>query len=194
MSRSHKLKPNIVVGYQRCHGGRLSIQNLIGDGPLFCGRCHGSFVIELFGRNSFASRVGIARPSNGYHYIRSLCRHHAGNPSGIESIDRSRLWLLTKGKNKEVLQILRKAPRCNGLDPYKVFPEGKRVVQAGVHNGDASLMDLVSAKWFKITMMLWGAWWVWYRLFVLWSHYCHQHCFDQSQRQGRKQKWWHIEI
>jgi MFS family permease len=76
-------------------------------------------------------------------------------------------WLLTQGKHDGALSILRIAACRNGLDPYVTFPEGTRITTHKItetHHGTttsnaASLWwDLVSPKWLKTTLLLWGTW------------------------------------
>jgi MFS family permease len=79
---------------------------------------------------------------------------------GLVYVPESPRWLLTQGKPDKALRILRAAAQRNGKDPFHAFPDGIRLVQNTVHDDSESesVWDLFSPKWFRTTMLLWGAW------------------------------------
>jgi MFS family permease len=76
---------------------------------------------------------------------------------GLVYVPESPRWLLTQGKPDKALRILRAAAQRNGKDPFEAFPDGIQLVQNTVHDSE-SVWDLFSPKWFRTTMLLWGAW------------------------------------
>lgn len=68
-------------------------------------------------------------------------------------------WLLAKGKDERALSILRKAAAMNGKDPNILFPEGITIShrENRVKNLNG-LADLISPRWIRLTIVLWGNW------------------------------------
>mmetsp|Transcript_21188 Transcript_21188/g.52120 ORF Transcript_21188/g.52120 Transcript_21188/m.52120 type:complete len:497 (-) Transcript_21188:6029-7519(-) len=65
-------------------------------------------------------------------------------------------WLVAKGSHAEALRILRGAAARNGLDPFEVYPKGTKILEK--FQTKESICDLFSAKWLKITLLLWSVW------------------------------------
>ena len=75
---------------------------------------------------------------------------------GAYLVPESPRWLLSQGRKDEALQILRDAAAVNKLDPMTVYPSGTELQDEKEETG--KFADLLSPKWKKITLLLWGAW------------------------------------
>ena len=75
---------------------------------------------------------------------------------GAYLVPESPRWLLSQGRKDEALQILRGAAAVNKLDPMTVYPSGTELQDEKEETG--KFADLLSPKWKKITLLLWGAW------------------------------------
>eukprot|EP00934_Nitzschia_sp_Nitz4_P004151 Nitzschia sp. Nitz4//scaffold141_size107518//9546//13339//NITZ4_004263-RA/size107518-snap-gene-0.187-mRNA-1//-1//CDS//3329536249//4141//frame0 len=76
---------------------------------------------------------------------------------GIMLVPESPRWLLTVGKEREALEILRTAAVCNGKDPDELFPEGTILFQSEIEK-HGNICDLFTRKWIRKTLLLWVAW------------------------------------
>lgn len=63
---------------------------------------------------------------------------------------------MAKGNHAEALRILRNAAARNGLDPFEVYPDGIKLLEN--NETKESICDLFSAKWLRITLLLWIVW------------------------------------
>ena len=75
---------------------------------------------------------------------------------GAYLVPESPRWLLSQGRRDEAMQILRDAAAVNKLDPATVYPIGTELEHEEEETGKFS--DLLSPKWKRITLLLWGAW------------------------------------
>jgi MFS family permease len=76
---------------------------------------------------------------------------------GLIYVPESPRWLLAQGRHDEAVSILRTAAICNGKNPDLLFPVGTQVIDEE-DEGDSNCFDLLSPKWRKITLTLWGTW------------------------------------
>jgi MFS family permease len=74
---------------------------------------------------------------------------------GTLVVPESPRWLTARGRSQQALDILRKAAITNGHeDPVALFPLDTVLTTEEEHS---TMRDLVSPKWCKITLRIWGA-------------------------------------
>mmetsp|Transcript_6521 Transcript_6521/g.14754 ORF Transcript_6521/g.14754 Transcript_6521/m.14754 type:complete len:537 (+) Transcript_6521:201-1811(+) len=65
-------------------------------------------------------------------------------------------WLISVGQDDRALEVIRNAARVNGVDPDIMFHRNVKLAHDEVE--EAGFGDLLSRKWRKITLLLWGTW------------------------------------
>ena len=76
---------------------------------------------------------------------------------GLYFVPESPRWLLTRGKDKKALHILRMAASRNGLDPDETFPSDTLLVDSEPESKEG-YTELFSSKWADLTWKVFGAW------------------------------------
>lgn len=76
---------------------------------------------------------------------------------GYFFVPESARWLVTKGRLSEAMDVLRRSAIQNGLDAELVFPPTLTLAPEP-HCREATVADLLSPKWRRVTLALWGTW------------------------------------
>mmetsp|Transcript_9700 Transcript_9700/g.16043 ORF Transcript_9700/g.16043 Transcript_9700/m.16043 type:complete len:502 (+) Transcript_9700:86-1591(+) len=74
---------------------------------------------------------------------------------GICLVPESPRWLLSMGRQDEAIFILRSAASANGIDPDSLF---QNVSLKDEQVESSNFLDLLSRKWRRNTLFLWGTW------------------------------------
>ena len=78
---------------------------------------------------------------------------------GAWLVPESPRWLLSRGRGGDALLVLRAAAASNGIDPDALFPPGTALMEVEAEgDGRSGLQELLSARWRRTTLLIWGAW------------------------------------
>lgn len=75
---------------------------------------------------------------------------------GVCLVPESPRWLISMGRYEEAISVLRTAAAANGIDPDSLFPAN--VTLQNEEAESSNFIDLLSRKWRRTTLYLWGAW------------------------------------
>jgi len=114
----------------------------------------GTLLVPLFAYLA----IGNGGDADGWRYFCVLCAIPCivSAMLGTWLVPESPRWLVTVGQEERALEILRQAATTNGLDANKVFPEGTWLQRED--HPDATMCDLFSPSWRRITIRLWITW------------------------------------
>jgi len=75
---------------------------------------------------------------------------------GIRLVPESPRWLISMGRHYEAMSILRRAATANGIDPETLFHANVTLKDEKL--ASSNFLDLLSRKWRRHTLFLWGTW------------------------------------
>ncbi|KAL7531542.1 hypothetical protein ACHAWF_003823 [Thalassiosira exigua] len=75
---------------------------------------------------------------------------------GVCLVPESPRWLMSVGQDDRALEVIRNAAAINGIDPNAIFHNNVKLKDE--HVDKSNFRDLLSRKWRRITLYLWGTW------------------------------------